>query len=98
MKKIKFTDLKDLARKGGKKSDDFAGGADLIKNPQPQEAATEKNIGGRPRKPPGQEKNKYIPVYLTIEEREKVSAFVSSRGMTASGLIRSLLKRKGALD
>ncbi len=66
-----------------RKIDDFIQEADLKKNPvQEKEKAKRKT---------------YLAVYLTKEEKEKVNRHAKEQGISASTLVRLLLKRKGIL-
>jgi len=66
-----------------KKIDDFIQEADLKKNP-----VQEKEKGKR---------KTYLAVYLTQEEKEKVNRYAREQGVSASTLVRLLLKREGIL-
>ncbi len=69
---------------GFKKIDKLIQEADLKKNPEVLQ-------GSRKRK------ETYIAVYLTKEEKEKVNRYAQEQGVSASTLIRLLLKKKGIL-
>ncbi len=69
---------------GFKKIDDFIQEADLKKNTTPKK--------GRKRR-----SETYLAVYLSKEEKEKVNQYAEEQGVSASTLVRMLLKREGIL-
>lgn len=75
-------------------ANEFVRGADLIKGAEVKKAAG-RNLGGRPRKAVKQDK--YISVYLSQQDLDRLNAYCAERAMTASGLVKRLLLKEGVL-
>ena len=69
---------------GFKKIDDFIQEADLKKNVTPKKGRKKRS-------------ETYLAVYLSREEKEKVNQYAEEQGVSASTLVRMLLKREGIL-
>jgi ribosomal protein S4 len=68
---------------GFKKIEEFIQEADLKKNPVQGKSKTKRRS--------------YLAVYLTEEEKEKVNRYAREQGVSASTLVRLLLKKEGVL-
>ena len=68
---------------GFKKIEDFIQEADLKKNPVKKESRSKRKS--------------YLAVYLTGEEKEKINRYAREHGISASTLVRLLLKKEGIL-
>ncbi|RUM41181.1 MAG: hypothetical protein DSY34_04195 [Desulfurobacterium sp.] len=69
---------------GFKKIDEFIQEADLKKNATPKKGRKKRS-------------ETYLAVYLSKEEKEKVNQYAEEQGVSASTLVRMLLKREGIL-
>jgi len=66
-----------------KRIEDFLQEADLKKNSRQEKLSNKRKL--------------YLAVYLTAEEKEKVNRYARQQGISASTLIRILLRKEGIL-